>query len=142
MSDERQINRTRRAKLVTLRRTLLPLILFALAVELIDRRRDDDHMPTTHARRVDIEKMYSLPTAWTISISNFASYPLIVESGLIDIQEGLLNGPEGFAYFAAAPARKTGALPETLGGESGWSTDAWASNFQGPVKVQGKTEHV
>jgi hypothetical protein len=134
--------RHNRKRLVKLFQLIGPLLLFGIGVELIDRQRDDDHMPNTNRSGIEIERATSPVTPWTVAKTTYTSYPLIEESGLTDIQEGLLNGPEGYAYFAAAPARKTGALPETLGGRSGWSTDAWASNLQGPVKVQGKTEHV
>lgn len=71
--------------------------------------------------------------------TRYQSYPLIVRASITDIHEGLFNGPEGFAYFAAAGTEKTGTLPSTLGGRSGWSTNVWASNFQGPILVTGKS---
>jgi hypothetical protein len=69
----------------------------------------------------------------------YKSYPLIVESGITDIREGNLccNGPLGFAFFDAAVGEKSGNLPASLGGLSGWDTDVWASNFQGPYRQTG-----
>lgn len=72
----------------------------------------------------------------------YKSYPLIVRASITDIHEGLFNGPEGFAYFAAAGTEKTGTLPSTLGGRSGWSTNVWASNFQGPILVTGESSRL
>lgn len=67
----------------------------------------------------------------------YRSYPLIVQSSITDAHEGSVccNGPNGYAFFAAAGSEKTGNLPATLGGLSGWDTNVWASNFQGPIPV-------
>lgn len=73
---------------------------------------------------------------------NYTSYPLISESGITDIHEGSLNGPEGFAYFKSAPTEKTGNLPVCLGGETGWDTDVWASNFQGPIPLSEESARI
>ena len=67
--------------------------------------------------------------------TTYYSYPLIQRSSIWDAHEGCCNGPEGFLYFSAAGSEKTGNLPSSLGGTSGWSTNVWASNFQGPVFV-------
>lgn len=67
--------------------------------------------------------------------TTYQSYPLIVRAAIWDIHEGLFNGPEGFGYFRNAGTEKTGNLPSSLGGLSGWSTNVWGSNFQGPIKV-------
>ncbi|HEX9944717.1 MAG TPA: hypothetical protein VGG03_22135 [Thermoanaerobaculia bacterium] len=67
--------------------------------------------------------------------ATYSSYPLIVNSSIWDAHEGCCNGPQGFLYFSAAGSEKTGTLPSSLGGRSGWSTNVWASNFQGPVRV-------
>lgn len=69
----------------------------------------------------------------------YRSYPLIVQSSITDIQEGgwCCNGYGGFAFFAAAGTEKTGNLPSSLGGLSGWDTNVWASNFQGPIERPG-----
>jgi hypothetical protein len=67
--------------------------------------------------------------------SYYHSYPLIVKASIRDIHESGLNGPEGFAYFIAAGSEKRGDLPASLGGLSGWQTNVWASNFQGPRAV-------
>ena len=69
----------------------------------------------------------------------YKSYPLIVQSSITDAHEGSFccNGPKGYAFFAAAGSEKTGNLPATLGGLSGWDTDVWASNFQGPIEETG-----
>ena len=67
----------------------------------------------------------------------YRSYPLIVQSSLTNAHEGAFNGPEGYAFFTAAGHEKTGNLPATLGGLSGWSTNVWASNFQGPIPMPG-----
>jgi hypothetical protein len=135
-------NNARRKKVVRTFQLIAPLLLFGVCVELISRQGDDDRMPTTQHSRAEIERANWTPTPWTVARTTYTSYPLIEESGLTDIQEGLFNGPDGYAYFAGAPARKAGSVPDTLGGRSGWSTDVWASNLQGPVSVQGKTDHV
>jgi len=64
--------------------------------------------------------------------ATYSSYPLITGASIWDAHESSLNGPKGFLYFSAAGSEKTGNLPSTLGGLSGWSTNVWASNFQGP----------
>lgn len=132
----------RQKKVVRILKLIGPVLLFGICVELISRQGDDDRMPASVRSRAEIERLNWIPTPWTIASTTYTSYPLIEESGITNIQEGLFNGPEGYAYFAAAPARKAGSLPETLGGRSGWSTDVWASNLQGPVSVSGKTDHV
>jgi hypothetical protein len=67
----------------------------------------------------------------------YRSYPLITGAAIWDNHEGwdCCNGPTGFTYFAAAGVEKTGNLPASLGGETGWSTFVWASNHQGPMPV-------
>ncbi len=79
------------------------------------------------------EKLYPQCFDW----ATYSSYPLIVGSSIWDAHEGCCNGPEGFLYFSAAGSEKTGNLPASLGGRSGWSTNVWASNFQGPILVTG-----
>lgn len=79
------------------------------------------------------EKLFSECTEST----TYSSYPLIVSSSIWDAHEGCCNGPYGFLYFSAAGSEKTGNLPVSLGGRTGWSTNVWASNFQGPVPVGG-----
>ena len=63
--------------------------------------------------------------------------PVIERSGLRDIQESLLNGPEGYAFFAEADAPKTGNLPRSVGSNPTLTVDThvYASNFQGPILV-------
>jgi hypothetical protein len=142
--EDKQMSTTnsRRKKLGKSLLQIIPLLLLVVCVQLISRQSDDHIMPTRQQNRAEIESANWTPTPFTIMGSTYTSYPLIEESGLTDIQEGLFNGPDGYAYFAGAPARKTGLLPATLGGRSGWSTDVWASNLQGPVSVPGKTDHV
>lgn len=65
--------------------------------------------------------------------TTYSSYPLITSSAIWDAHESSLNGPKGFLYFASAGSEKTGNLPASLGGLSGWATNVWASNFQGPI---------
>jgi hypothetical protein len=72
-----------------------------------------------------------------VDTRQYSSYPLIVKAAISDIHESGFNGPAGFAYFAAAGKEKTGNLPPSLGGLNGWSTNVWASNFQGPWLVSG-----
>lgn len=112
----------------------------AIVVQLVDRTRDDDRMPDAGISRAAIERESSILTPWVTDSPAYVSYPLIEQASLRDISEGVFNGPEGFAYFATAPARKTGVLPTVLGGKSGWRTDVWASNFQGPVEVVGRSD--
>jgi hypothetical protein len=128
------------AKYSSLVKLIILLLLFGIGIQSIDRRRDDDRMPRASRGRIDMDSMNVTGNPWTTALVTYTSYPLIEESALTDISEGYLNGPEGFAYFADAPARKAGLLPSTLGGKTGWPIDAWASNFQGPVKVIGKSE--
>ncbi len=73
------------------------------------------------------------PTCTTTTF--YKSYPLISEAGCFDAHEGCCNGPDGFMYFTAAGTEKTGNLPSSLGGRSGWDTNVWGSNFQGPKPV-------
>ncbi|HEY9420291.1 MAG TPA: hypothetical protein VIW92_02665 [Thermoanaerobaculia bacterium] len=65
--------------------------------------------------------------------ATYSSYPLIVNASIWDAHESSVNGPKGYLYFTAAGNEKTGNLPASLGGRTGWSTNVWASNFQGPV---------
>lgn len=67
--------------------------------------------------------------------NTYYSYPLFSQAAVYDIHESSLNGPEGYGYFTAAGSEKTGNLPSSLGGRSGWATNVWASNFQGEVPV-------
>lgn len=83
------------------------------------------------------EKLYPQCSDW----ATYSSYPLIVGSSIWDAHEGCCNGPEGFLYFSAAGSEKTGNLPSSLGGQSGWSTNVWASNFQGPILVTGNSRY-
>lgn len=69
---------------------------------------------------------------WT----TYSSYPLITGAAIWDAHESSLDGPQGFLYFAGAGSEKTGTLPSSLGGLTGWDTNVWASNFQGPYPVQ------
>lgn len=79
------------------------------------------------------EKLFYQCNDW----ATYSSYPLIVGASIWDAHEGCCNGPQGFLYFSAAGSEKTGNLPSSLGGRSGWSTNVWASNLQGPVLVTG-----
>ena len=117
-------------------------VLIIIGLQAIETRRDDGYMPPVQPSRVLVEQDYAPVNPWTITGPTYVSYPLIEDSGITDIQEGYLNGPQGYAYFAVAPGRKTGSLPATLGGKSGWTLDAWASNFQGPVKIGARSERV
>ena len=67
--------------------------------------------------------------------TTYSTYPLITRASIWDAHESSFNGPLGFLYFSAAGSEKTGTLPASLGGLSGWSTNVWASNFQGPYGV-------
>ncbi|HEY7215041.1 MAG TPA: hypothetical protein VIC28_10450 [Thermoanaerobaculia bacterium] len=100
------------------------------AVEILSRNHPD--APASGTANAT-EKLYGE----CVDSVSYSSYPLITGAGIWDIHESSLDGPEGFAYFVAAGSEKTGNLPATLGGLSGWSTNVWASNFQGPVPVGG-----
>jgi hypothetical protein len=68
--------------------------------------------------------------------ATYSSYPLITGAAIWDAHESSFDGPKGFLYFVHASSEKTGNLPASLGGLSGWDTDVWASNFQGPYREE------
>ena len=97
--------------------------------ELLILRIDDD---AVRPPVVVVGKSASIVSA-SATYPKYVATPLILESGITDIHESDLNGPKGFAYFAAAPSEKAGDLYSSVGGISGWDMDVWASNFQGPL---------
>jgi len=100
--------------------------------ELLVLRIDDDVVrpPIVAAGKSD-----SIFTA-TSTYPKYVVTPVILESGITDIHEGDLNGPKGFAYFAAAPSEKAGDLYQSVDGEDSWEMNVWASNFQSPWPEQ------
>ncbi|MFL6197298.1 MAG: hypothetical protein ACJ75H_24130 [Thermoanaerobaculia bacterium] len=112
--------------------TRQPLQRPVVLLEVHDTRRAVETAGAGEAGRVPVqEKLFEVCT----DNPSYHSYPLITGSQIWDAHESSLNGPKGFLYFSAAGNEKTGNLPSTLGGLSGWSTNVWASNFQGPWLV-------
>ncbi|HYG61256.1 MAG TPA: hypothetical protein VEL74_01635 [Thermoanaerobaculia bacterium] len=102
------------------------------AVEIVSRAAPDamdlDHSGVASATAALYGQCWDSTT--------YKSYPLITGAWIWDIHEGCCNGPEGYAYFSVAGSEKTGNLPASLGGQSTWGTNVWASNFQGPKKIE------
>lgn len=78
--------------------------------------------------------------------ATFRASPVILRAGIYDANEtsscsigGCVNA---FLYFAAAPALKSGRVPETYDGDERYDTTTWASNFQGPNRYPNETERV
>jgi hypothetical protein len=114
-----------------------PLPTPVILLEVHDTRRAVEIMSRPDPAASGIANVTELLSSECVDSVSYSSYPLINGAGIWDIHESSLDGPEGYAYFTAAGSEKTGNLPATLGGLSGWSTDVWASNFQGPVPVGG-----
>ena len=83
--------------------------------------------------KIDTRKLNALRDS--TSYPHYRAFPFVLSSGITDIHESSFNGPKGYAYFADAGYPKVGNLYPSLGGYSYWSTDVWASNFQGPHLV-------
>jgi len=99
--------------------------------ELLILRIDDDVVRPS----VVVAGKSALIQAAVATYPKYVATPLILESGITDIHESDFNDPEGFAYFASAPSEKAGDLYQSIGGESGWEMNVWASNFQGPWPI-------
>ena len=68
---------------------------------------------------------------------SYCTMPVVVGAAIRDIHESSLNGPQGYAYFAAAKKPKRGRVPATVGygPTERFDTCAHASNFRGPEPV-------
>jgi hypothetical protein len=80
-----------------------------------------------------------------IASASYVAAPVIVRSGVYDANETTSCGIGGcaiaFMYFASAGGAKVGALPQTLDGVETYDVDAWASNFEGPDRIQRQSAH-
>ena len=68
---------------------------------------------------------------------SYCTMPVVVGAGIRDIHESSFNGPQGYAYFAAAGNPKRGRVPASVGygPTERFDTCAHASNFRGPEPV-------